>query len=150
MTSQAASGIPGRISRSFPCVEATVEDCRLTVHALLDPLGIDERALGRIDVVLEELVSNVVRHSRRASVILLAAAWAAGELELEISDDGEPFDPVAAPDPAPFTELEEARLGGLGIHLVRRLATTLDYARIAGAPRDRNRVRVTLPAPPIG
>jgi serine/threonine-protein kinase RsbW len=60
---------------------------------------------------------------------------------LRFDDDGVPFDPSSGIDPAPAKSLEEARIGGFGLILVRRAASALDYTR---TPDGRNRVTVTL------
>ncbi len=55
-----------------------------------------------------------------------------------------PFDPRRRPDPPPQKSLDEARIGGFGVMLVRRAASSLDYLR---TPEDRNRLTVRLPRP---
>ena len=47
----------------------------------------------------------------------------------------------ARPDPIPARSLEEARIGGLGIMMVRRAARAIDYLR---TPDERNRLIVTI------
>jgi anti-sigma regulatory factor (Ser/Thr protein kinase) len=46
-----------------------------------------------------------------------------------IEDRCAPFDPLAVPEPAPAASLAEAPLGGLGIPLMRRFASELEYRR---------------------
>ena len=60
-------------------------------------------------------------------------------------DDGLPFDPCSRPDPSLPRTLADAQVGGLGLLLVRRMATTLRYER---TPTHRNRLLVTLPSGP--
>ena len=62
-------------------------------------------------------------------------------LVLTFDDDGAPFDPRARPDPVPARSLDEARIGGLGIMMVRRAARAIDYLR---TPDERNRLIVTI------
>jgi len=49
-----------------------------------------------------------------------------------VSDDGVPFHPLAMPSPDTTRPLDEREPGGLGIHLVRSLATETSYARRDG------------------
>jgi anti-sigma regulatory factor (Ser/Thr protein kinase) len=56
-------------------------------------------------------------------------------LTAEIEDDGQPFDPCAAGPVDVEAPLEERRVGGLGIHIVRNLCTDVGYARIDGRNR---------------
>ena len=123
---------------------AAVEQSRVAVVNYLEPLGIFGRTMNRVEVVLEELVSNLVRHSKDVKLVTVAAGYRAGVVELVVEDDGDPFDPLAAPDPNPFTTLPEAQLGGLGIHLVRQLTNSANYDRVGSGAEARNRVSVRI------
>jgi hypothetical protein len=52
------------------------------------------------------------------------------------------FDPRGRSDPAPARSLEEAKIGGFGLMLVRHAASSLDYLRTT---ERRNRLTVKLP-----
>ena len=47
----------------------------------------------------------------------------------EVRDDGPEWDPRAAPPPDLDAALEDRRVGGLGLHLVRNLVSELDWRR---------------------
>ena len=54
-------------------------------------------------------------------------------LTIEIVDDGRPFDPLTdAPKPDVNAELEDRNIGGLGIHLVRKMMDDVRYRREEG------------------
>jgi serine/threonine-protein kinase RsbW len=61
-------------------------------------------------------------------------------LQLMLEDDGHPFNPLDHPEPDVHLPAEDRIPGGLGIHLVRKLADRMDYRRCAG----RNRVIVQV------
>ena len=132
----------GALRIELPVGEPAIEQVRLAVLAYLEPFGPGDRVTNRVEVILEELVSNVVRHSAGATQVTVEAAMAGDSLELTIVDDGPAFDPTAAADPAGFTSLEAATPGGLGIAMVRRMSTLFAYSRADG----RNRVTVCLAA----
>jgi serine/threonine-protein kinase RsbW len=94
-------------------------------------LASDEQA--RILLVLEELITNVAKYGYRnraagnAEVLLHIDAT---HLIIEFIDDGDPFDPLAAPPPDLEAPLEERDIGGLGIHIVRALADEVRYFRL--------------------
>ena len=115
------------LSLDLPRTLASVEEGRLAVLAHLAPFGVADAVINRIEVVLEELVSNVVRHAGGATHVRLGCAVVENGVRLIVEDDGAPFDPLAAAAPAPFDTLEDAPLGGLGIPLVKRLSRSLDY-----------------------
>jgi serine/threonine-protein kinase RsbW len=118
---------------------AAVEDGRLQLLDFLKPEALDERVVNRIEVVFEEVISNIVRHGFEPGSdqsIAVAAAVRPGLIDLTVEDDGAPFNPLEAPEPDRLTSLETAKLGGLGVALVRRLSVSVGYERL---PADRAR-----------
>ena len=128
------------LSLRFPNQPSGIEDSCAAVVQFLQPLGLPARTLHRAEVIVEELVSNLVRHGNGVGVLDVSAAFRDGQVKLVIEDDGEAFNPFDRPDPRPFTSLEDAELGGLGILLVRRFSASADYQRVG----ERNRVTVSV------
>ena len=118
---------------------SAVDESCAAVLGYLQPFALDARTLHRTEVILEELVSNIVRHSSAKSMSI-GATVRDGLVELTVEDDGAPFDPFAAPDPEPFTSLELAELGGRGIVLVKSFSASTRYDRVRG----RNRVTISV------
>lgn len=135
----ASSGI-GRLELNLDCDISAVEQARLALEDYLAPLALDARVTNRLEVVLEELVSNVARHASEADLIRIEAETTDADIHLHIIDDGAPFDPLAVDEHEGFDSLDDARLGGLGIPLVRRLTRSASYLRDG----ERNRVDVVI------
>lgn len=85
-----------------------------------------------LDMALTEAVTNVLnyafsdeeQHELVVTILPMETAISA-----EIRDDGQPFDPLNyAPVQLP-TSLDEAGVGGLGIHLIRSYASECRYRR---------------------
>ena len=55
----------------------------------------------------------------------------------ELTDNGHPFDPSAAPPPDLAGSIDERDPGGLGIHLLRQMADRVEYRREGGENRLR-------------
>ena len=56
-----------------------------------------------------------------------------------MEDDGVAYDPFTeTPDFDPDQRMEDRRIGGIGVHLVRTLMDEVDYLRVG----DRNRLTV--------
>jgi len=123
---------------------AAIQQSRLAVVRFLEPFGIFARTMNRVEVVLEELVSNLMRHGKDVNVVTVAAGYRGGVVDLIVEDDGAAFDPFAHPEPEPFTNLADAPLGGLGIPLVRRLTSSARYDRVGSGSDARNRVSVRI------
>lgn len=128
---QPAAGFVVHLENSL----SAIEDGRTALLAYLAPFQLDERVINRLEVVLEELVSNVVRHNVAATTVTLGAEYRDGNVKLAIEDDGAAFDPFELTTPSRFTTLEEAKLGGLGVPLIRRLTQSLHYERANGCNR---------------
>jgi serine/threonine-protein kinase RsbW len=94
-----------------------------------------------VQVCLEEAVANIIMYSAAKDAPLEIAV----ELErtdralvARIEDNGSPYDPTRAPRRIVPASLAQAKVGNLGIHLMRRFAGGMHYER-----RD-NRNRLTM------
>ena len=103
------------------------------VFALLaDFLGgqrLDERSTFCINLVAEELFTNMVRHNRGGGEnIGLRVERQGNRIELELIDtDVDSFDPADVGDARVTAGIGERRPGGLGLHIVRAMVDRLDY-----------------------
>jgi anti-sigma regulatory factor (Ser/Thr protein kinase) len=108
--------------------------------------GLEEATAARLAVIVDELLTNLVKYGHPAGApaarAVLRLRLEESRLTVEMIDDGEPFDPLSAPPPDLEVAPERRGVGGLGLHLVRSLAETLRYERIEG----RNHLTLTLRA----
>lgn len=98
----------------------------------------------RVNLVLEELFTNTVRHGHReecdAPVWVFLAREEPG-LRMTYEDTAPPFNPCAPVREHPGDlPLEQRKVGGLGVLMARELASAIDYAYLFG----RNRIELTL------
>lgn len=101
--------------------------------------GIPDLVRRSIQVVLDELLSNTVRCGRvwdREMTIEVGFHLDTETLQVELFDDGTPFDPLKSQDPDTTLPLEKRPVGGLGVMLVRHLVDEISYDFKGG----RNRV----------
>lgn len=92
----------------------------------------------KLDLALEEVFSNIVRHGYgdgRPHEIAVRIERLRGRVRIQIDDDGRPFNPLRAPEADVAAPLDERRPGGLGILLVRRLLDQVRYRRRADGNR---------------
>jgi anti-sigma regulatory factor (Ser/Thr protein kinase) len=96
---------------------------------------VPKELIGVLDYCAHEAVYNIISYAYndtdRHEIELILSATATGA-SLEIRDDGKPFDVLAAPEHKQPVSLADAKIGGLGIHLIRRLITRCDYKRENG------------------
>jgi anti-sigma regulatory factor (Ser/Thr protein kinase) len=91
-----------------------------------------------VQLCLEEAVANIIMYGAAKDDRLEIAVELernAGTLVARIEDNGRQFDPTRAPSPSVATSLEEAKIGDLGIHLMRSFASGMDYERRDGRNR---------------
>jgi anti-sigma regulatory factor (Ser/Thr protein kinase) len=128
---------------------AAVEDGRSAIVRFLGP--IDSRALNRLEVLFEEMVTNTVRHGfdkGSDQSIHVAVTRGPGAITLVFEDDGIAFDPTASEEAMRQAHADAERVGGLGIPLILKLSTSLRYERLSAAGDEdfqpRNRVTASL------
>jgi anti-sigma regulatory factor (Ser/Thr protein kinase) len=89
-----------------------------------------------IQTCLEEAVANIIMYSGAAGAdIALELAASGRDVLATIEDNGQSFDPTAFPAPSRPGSLADARVGKLGIHLMRNLASEMRYERRNGRNR---------------
>jgi anti-sigma regulatory factor (Ser/Thr protein kinase) len=102
-----------------------------------------------VQLCLEEAVANIIMYGAAkndALVIAVELERNCGTLVARIEDNGRQFDPTRAPPPAPAASLDEAKVGDVGIHLMRSFANGMDYERREG--RNRLTLRFVESATP--
>jgi anti-sigma regulatory factor (Ser/Thr protein kinase) len=102
----------------------------------VERFGAEQRLPGNVvnalNVVLDEAVSNAINHGYDAGArgeIAVRLRRTADRVEVEVADDGRPFDPLQAPPPDLTLPLDQRPIGGLGIHLIRNLMDEVSYVR---------------------
>jgi sigma-B regulation protein RsbU (phosphoserine phosphatase) len=97
--------------------------------------GLPNNVLHDLKLALEEIVTNIISYGytddgEREITVRLGVE--AGEMRVAVEDDGQPFNPLEAPEVDTTKRLEERTVGGLGVHLVRKLMDGLEYQRHEG------------------
>lgn len=96
----------------------------------------------RLALALDEAATNVIGHAFTGQAVPHRMA-----VELDITDasvtatvidNGQAFDPSAAPEPDVSLPLDRRDPGGLGILLIHRMVDRVEYRRVA----DENRLRL--------
>jgi len=98
----------------------------------LESHGLPEAVLYKAHLVLEEVLTNIMKYAfddERTHTIGVRVALRPDELSIEFDDDGRAFDPVFLPPPHLGDSIEQARIGGLGVHLVRQTVDSMEYHR---------------------
>jgi anti-sigma regulatory factor (Ser/Thr protein kinase) len=102
-------------------------------RSLAERAGLPEERIDGIDLCIVELVSNVVDHGYHgaAGEIRVDLALEDGRAVLTVTDAAREFDPLTVAPPAMPDLIEDAKIGGYGVHLVRSTASRCQYVRRA-------------------
>jgi len=112
------------------------------VDAFAAKHGMPADEVARLQVILEELLTNVVKYGYSGALgqgsIAVALVLEGDRLTIEFDDDGRAFDPLTHQAPDLQLPTEERPIGGLGLHLLRSLTDEAQYRR------DGNRNHLSL------
>lgn len=101
----------------------------------LGAASVPVRVRKELSLMLEELLVNVARYAYPTDTedpfvdVRIRIDKDEGIAEVTLTDAGIPFDPFDGPVPERPTSVEDAKIGGLGIVLVRKLSDSCDYRR---------------------
>ena len=112
-------------------------------------LGIDPRLLPTVDLAVEELFTNMVKYGRGSSAaVQIELAATEGGVQVTLVDrDVDPFDVTQSPDVDIHAPIEQRTPGGLGLHLIRRLADSVEYDYTKESRESRVTLRFAAPGP---
>jgi len=94
-----------------------------------------------MQVCLEELMSNIVRHGKNVSLpwpqvdsknpisISVTVNALPDRITMTVEDNGRPFNVAKAPAKVIDKPLDKVQPGGLGIQLIKSFASNLEYSR---------------------
>jgi len=103
------------------------------VDGIVAALHLDATPEYALRLCIEEAAANVVMHggpeSGDAGFVGLQVSAGPQALHVTVEDSCGAFDPLTVPAPERPSSLEEARIGGLGIHLMRQYAKKIAYER---------------------
>jgi len=119
------------------CLQSTAAasgEASAWARGLAEGAGLPEERIYAIDLCIVEMVSNVVDHGYRGArgEIDIELELRGGDALVTISDAAPAFDPLSIPAPAVPASLDDASIGGYGIHMVRSAADECRYERRGG------------------
>jgi serine/threonine-protein kinase RsbW len=130
--------IPARLAR--------MRDLRDFLESFCAASGVARDPCLRLNLVLEELFTNTVRHGHGGDCdapVWVSLAREPSQVRITYEDTGPPFNPYAKlQTPSADGSLEMRKPGGLGVLLTQAMAKSRDYAYLFG----RNRIRLSLAA----
>ena len=108
-----------------------LEDCG-------DVMGLPQKCLFEINLGLDELFTNIISYGfedESEHQIKFSLVKEKETLVVQVEDDGVPFNPLEAAAPETSEDLDSINIGGLGIHLVKKMMDDINYQRVEGKNR---------------
>lgn len=103
------------------------------LEKLAENWSLSTKDVFEINLALEELITNIIFYAYTDELehrILLNFVKSGNKLTITLIDNGKAFDPIEAEVPVDINKpLEERKIGGLGIHLVKKLMDDVSYCR---------------------
>jgi len=94
--------------------------------------GLSKKLIFEINLALDELFTNIISYGfkdNQEHTIKVTLRPQNDELCLCIEDDGKPFNPIDFETPNVTCSVEECKIGGLGIHIMKKLMDEVCYER---------------------
>ena len=98
-------------------------------------MELPQKCLSEINLGLDELFTNIISYGfgdESEHQIKFSLAKDSETLFVQVEDDGIPFNPLDVVDPEVSQDLDSMDIGGLGIHLVKKMVDDIDYQRVEG------------------
>jgi serine/threonine-protein kinase RsbW len=108
---------------------AEIPEISARLEAGMQRYGFHAEDILDTQLAVEEAVTNVIFHGYRkgGGKISVTCRIGADRVEVQIADSAPRFDPLSIPEPELDASIEERKVGGLGVYLIRRVMDEISY-----------------------
>jgi serine/threonine-protein kinase RsbW len=106
-----------------------IRDISSDLDRVMRSQGFPEDDILDTQLAVEEAITNIILHGYQNALgeITVSGRAADGLVEVRLEDRAGPFDPLSLPEPDLTGSVEERKIGGLGIVLIRRVMDAIQY-----------------------
>ncbi len=127
---KSTDGNEGRVVTA-PSIDAAAEltaYVETTLEEKCAPVGV----IAKMSIALDEIYSNIVKFSGAGYAKIVCGVENDNTAYLIFEDNGMPYNPMEQEDPDITLSAEEREIGGLGIFMVKKSMTSMDYKYVGG------------------
>ena len=127
-----------RLSLRLESRLSSLEELEESVEQFGTQQGWPAHLLFQLQLALEELACNVINHGfgEEGHQFEISISSSPDSVAVEVVDGARPYNPLAqTPQPDLDADLEDRRVGGLGVYLVREMSDEIHYRREDGKNR---------------
>jgi len=109
-------------SSRIPSVSTSLEEVMHT-H------GFSSENILDTQLAVEEVITNIINHGYKnaGGEIVISCRINVNQAEVRIRDNAPRFDPLSLPEPKLDDTIEDRKIGGLGVFLVRQVMDEISY-----------------------
>jgi len=84
----------------------------------------------KIQLAVDEVCTNIINYAYQGVIgsIKIQLELTGDDIIITIKDKGKRFDPTSVPPPDVNSDLEQRKIGGLGVHFVKKLMDSISYS----------------------
>ena len=116
--------------------EKLIEEMIKPIISSLEENDVSFKYIYQINLALEEIFANISKYAYSDNKGIIDISYEISEnpkqLRVIIKDNGKDFDPLAKEDPNLNSSVQERKIGGLGIYIVKNMVNDIKYQRING------------------
>lgn len=123
---------PGRVSLELPASPGAIAVGAQLVRTFCESQGMPERECQRLELAADEICTNVVTHayhSDESCMYRVECELDGDVVVVRVIDHGASFNPAAVPVPDTVCPLEQRKIGGLGLFLVKKVTDSFEVTR---------------------
>jgi anti-sigma regulatory factor (Ser/Thr protein kinase) len=118
-----------------PAKIESLHQCMDFVASCAQKQGLDSRSINRIELATDEALVNIFNYAYSdcgGDVEISCMIDHNAMFVIEITDSGVPFNVLDAPDPDIAADIEQRKIGGLGIFMIKKIMDDVQYRRESG------------------
>ncbi len=99
------------------------------ITRVMTQMGAEEGDIFKVQLAVDEACTNIIQHaySGKGGIIAISCELQDSDFVITLRDGGRPFDPNSVPPPDLQADLDERKVGGLGIYWMRKLMDDVSY-----------------------